>query len=157
MSGVAGPKSRCREPSPGRTLMVMPRSTVIRPWTRFAGALLLVIALCTTSALALGEEGLVTRARGRCSGPSRWALTIRRMAGDALGVRLVVTGGRAGQKWNVFMDHNREGFFAGSRTSGPDGFFVVRRRVANRAGDDIISFGANNVPSHETCEGRASL
>jgi hypothetical protein len=137
--------------------MVMLRGTVIRRWKRLAGAVLLVIALCATSAPAFGEEGLVTRARGRCSGPSRWALTIRRTAGDTLGVRLVVTGGRAGQKWNVFMDHNREGFFAGSRTSGPDGFFVVRRRVANLAGDDIISFGANNVPSHETCEGRASL
>ncbi len=138
--------------------MIVLRGPILRPWTRLAGALLLAVALsATTLSTALAEADQVAR-RGRCSGgPSRWTLAIRRADDDTLRVRLAVTGGRADQKWNVYMDHNREGFFFGSRTSGPGGFFLVRRRVANLAGADTISFGANNVPSNEICRGRASL
>ena len=142
---------------PGRTLMIVLRGSVIRPWARLAGVLLLAAALTAPSfSTVSAETDRVTR-RGRCSDPSRWALTVRRAAGDTLGVRLVVTGGRADQKWNVFLDHNGEGFFAGSRTSGTDGLFIVRRRVANLAGADTIRFAANNVPSNEICRGQASL
>jgi hypothetical protein len=74
-----------------------------------------------------------------------------------LGVRLAVAGGRAGQRWNVFVDHNGVGFFAGSRISGTGGYFTVRQRVPNLAGVDTIRFGASNRKSLETCRGRTSL
>ena len=75
----------------------------------------------------------------------------------ALRVRLTVRGGRAGQRWNIFMDHDGTGFFAGYRISGADGFWVVRKRAPNHAGADTIRFGAHNVITGETCSGRASV
>ncbi|MDP9119587.1 MAG: hypothetical protein M3M93_04820, partial [Actinomycetota bacterium] len=74
----------------------------------------------------------------------------------SLRVRLAVRGGRGGQRWNVFMDHDGNGFFAGNRISGSEGFWVVRRRVSNLPGPDRIGFGAHNVATGETCRGRAS-
>ena len=115
---------------------------------------LAIVSLVVTAVPAAALE-VATVQRARCSGPSRWRLAVVR-DGGALRVRLAVRGGRAGQRWNVFMDHNGTGFFAGYRISGSDGFWVVRRRVANLAGTDIIRFGAHNVVTGETCRGRAS-
>ncbi len=92
---------------------------------------------------------------GTCSGPSHWRLVVRRDARRLL-VRFAVRGGVAGQGWNVFMDHNGSGFFAGTRTSGPGGRFVVRRTVAKRPGVDRIRAGAHNTLSGEICRGRAT-
>jgi hypothetical protein len=115
---------------------------------------LVMVALLVTAAPADAFQVATVR-HARCSGPSRWRLAVVRDAGS-LRVRLAVRGGRPGQRWNVFMDHNGTGFFAGHRISGTDGFWVVRRRVANRAGTDAIRFGAHNVATGETCRGRAS-
>lgn len=98
---------------------------------------------------------IATVRQGACSGPTRWRLGVVR-DGGTLRVRLAVRGGRPRQRWNVFMDHNGKGFFAGFRISGPEGFWVVRRRVPNLAGTDTIRFGAHNVATGETCRGRAS-
>ena len=72
-----------------------------------------------------------------------------------LRVRLTVRGGRAGQRWNIFMDHNRTGFFAGYRISGEAGAWVVRRRVSNLAGTDWIRFGAHNVATGRDLQRRS--
>jgi hypothetical protein len=98
---------------------------------------------------------VATVRQGACSGLSGWRLSVARDGGSQR-VRLAVRGGRAGQRWNVFMDHNGNGFFAGFRISGSEGFWVVRRRVSNLAGPDTIRFGAHNVATGETCRGRAS-
>jgi hypothetical protein len=112
-------------------------------------------AACLALVLVAGSPGLAHAAvnRGECSGPSRWRLAAVPDGGVLL-IRLTVRGGRAGQRWNVFMDHNGTGFFAGHRISGEDGFWIVRKRVANRAGLDRIRFGAHNVVTGETCQGR---
>ena len=68
-----------------------------------------------------------------CTGPSHWRLRVVPDA-NVLRVRLTVRGGRAGQRWNIFMDHDGTGFFAGYRISGADGFWLVRKRVQNHAG-----------------------
>jgi hypothetical protein len=120
-------------------------------WRRRALAVSLVVALIATAHPAAA----VVRA-GACSGPSHWRLRVV-PDGDLLRVRLAVRGGRAGQRWNIFMDHNGTGFFAGHRISGENGSWVVRRRVPDLAGTDTIRFGAHNVASGETCRGRASL
>ena len=91
-----------------------------------------------------------------CTGPSHWRLRVV-PDGGVLRVRLSVRGGRAAQRWNIFMDHNRTGFFAGYRISGEGGAWVVRRRVSNLAGTDWIRFGAHNVVTGETCSGGASV
>lgn len=91
-----------------------------------------------------------------CSVQSHWRLRVVR-DGGILRVRLAVRDGGAGQRWNIFMDHNGTGFFAGYRISAAGGVWVVRRRVRNLVGTDTIRFGAHNVVTGETCRGRASL
>jgi hypothetical protein len=112
---------------------------------------LLIVALIATAPPA---DAVVRR--GECTGPSHWRLRVV-PDGDEIRVRLAVRGGAAGQRWNIFMDHNGTGFFAGFRISGEDGAWVVRKRVPNLDGTDRIRFGAHNVPTGETCRGRASV
>jgi hypothetical protein len=114
-------------------------------------AMLLLVALLVTP-----RPAAAVLREGACTGPSHWRLRVL-PDGDVLRVRLAVRGGRAGQRWNIFMDHNGTGFFAGYRISGEDGAWVVRQRVRNLAGIDTIRFGAHNVATGETCNGRASL
>jgi hypothetical protein len=102
-----------------------------------------------------GVEARVVR-RGECSGPSAWAPGIRRLELGRLRVRFALRGGAEQQKWNVFMDHNGRGFFAGSRLSGTDGLVVVIRRVRNRPGPDTIRVAAHNVRTGEVCRARAT-
>lgn len=118
---------------------------------RRALAVFLIVALIATAHPATA----VVR-QGACSGPSHWRLRVS-PDDDVLRVRLAVRGGRAGQRWNIFMDHNGTGFFAGHRISGENGAWVVRRRVPDLAGTDTIRFGAHNVATGETCSGRASV
>jgi hypothetical protein len=143
-----------RDPTETGTLegeMQPPRGRPAR--VRAVCLLALVSLLVVTGPVAAFETATVRR--GACSGPSGWRLAVVRDAG-LLRVRLAVRGGRAGQRWNVFMDDNGERFFAGIRISGSEGFWVVRRRVPNRAGPDRIGFGAHNVATGETCRGRAA-
>jgi hypothetical protein len=119
--------------------------------------LLVSVLVAAVSLIGPGANAEVAALRrGSCSGPSRWRLTVLPDAG-VLRVRLAVRGGREGQRWNIFMDHNGTGFFAGFRISGSDGLWIVRRRVANLAGVDTIRYGAHNVATGETCRGRTSV
>lgn len=119
-----------------------------------------LVVFVAVAAVVLGGTGanadVASVRRGACSGPSRWRLAVVPDTG-ILRVRLSVRGGRAGQRWNIFMDHDGTGFFAGSRISGTEGLWIVRRRVANLAGVDTIRFGAYNVRTGETCRGRISV
>ena len=116
---------------------------------------LAVVSLVLLAPPADAIEGRIIR-HGACSVQSHWALRLVR-DGGILRVRLAVRDGAAGQRWNIFMDHNGTGFFAGYRISDVNGFWVVRRRVRNLVGTDTIRFGAHNVVTGETCRGRASL
>ena len=159
MTSRSGPRGRATEvplcdPIVRGTLdgaMQPPRGRRAR--VRALCALALVSLVVIAGPVAALEVATVRQ--GACSGLSGWRLFVARDT-SSLRVRLTVRGGRAGQRWNVFMDHNRNGFFAGHRISGSGGFWVVRRRVANRPGIDTISFGAHNVATGETCRGRAS-
>jgi hypothetical protein len=104
----------------------------------------------------LARDGRVVR-RGDCSGPSEWKLEVRREDAGRLRVKLEIEGGRSGQTWHVFLSDNGVGFFAGSRISGSGGRFEVERRTRDRAGNDTIRAGVNNVVSGETCSGKAKL
>jgi hypothetical protein len=117
-----------------------------------------VLAVASLVVLAHPADAIDGRAirHGACSVQSHWTLRVVR-DGGILRVRLAVRDGGAGQRWNIFMDHNGTGFFAGYRISDPTGFWVVRRRVRNLVGTDTIRFGAHNVVTGETCRGRTSL
>jgi hypothetical protein len=103
---------------------------------------------------AAEQQAAVVR-RGPCSGPSRWKLDVRTIADGRLRVRFTVRGGKAGQKWHVFLDHNGRRIFAGSRISQENGLFVVTRRVPDRPRADRFTAGANNTVTGEICKGRA--
>jgi hypothetical protein len=82
---------------------------------------------------------------------------VRSLEDDRLRVRFVIAGGAAGQEWNVFMDHNGVGFFAGSRISERDGLVVVRRRTEDQDGEDRIRAAGHNTVTGETCRGGVTL
>lgn len=138
-----------RRPRHRRTLGdVRDRHTCRRALTTLLVVTLILVAVVVGAAPA---DAVVRE--GSCTGPSHWRLRVVPVGGE-LRVRLAVRGGQAGQRWNAFMDHNGTGFFAGSRISGVDGAWVVRKRVRNLAGTDVIRFGAHNVVTGETCSGR---
>ena len=116
---------------------------------------LAVVSLVVLAPRADAIDGRAIR-HGACSVQSHWTLRLVR-DGGILRVRLAVRDSGAGQRWNIFMDHNGTGFFAGYRISDPIGFWVVRRRVRNLVGTDTIRFGAHNVVTGEICRGRTSL
>jgi hypothetical protein len=115
----------------------------------------LVVSLASPAGSASAFEVAIVR-RGACTGPSHWRLAVV-PDGDVLRVRLSARGGRAGQRWNIFMDRNGTFIFSGYRISGEFGSWVVRRIIRNLPGVDRINFGAHNVRTGETCRGRASV
>ena len=153
----AGPGTEVLLRDPARTRTLDRDVDGNRTRRSFRRTLVLFVAVAAVALAGTGANADVAAVRrGACSGPSRWRLVVAPDAG-ILRVRLSVRGGRADQRWNIFMDHNGTGFFAGSRISGADGLWIVRRRVANLAGLDTIRFGAYNVPTGETCRGRVSV
>jgi hypothetical protein len=123
-----------------------------------ASALLVAAALVATMgsmALASPTLGLTVKAHGDCSGPSEWTLSLHASPASLLTVKYSVKGGRSGQRWNVFVDDNGRGVFAGSRTSGTKGAFSVSVSVANLLGRDKISVASNDTATGETCHARA--
>ena len=153
----AGPGTEVLLRDPARTRTLDRDVDGTRTRRSFRRTLVVFVAVAAVALAGTGANADVAAVRrGACSGPSPWRLVVAPDAG-ILRVRLSVRGGRADQRWNIFMDHNGTGFFAGSRISGTDGLWIVRRRVANLAGVDTIRFGANNVPTGETCRGRVSV
>lgn len=128
-----------------------------------AGAVAIAAFAASFPAPAGAEPATATSARsviarGACrDGPSRWRLALRNEGGGILMVRLLVKGGRPGQRWNIFMDDNGRGFFAGSRVSRAGGLFAVGRRIPNRPGTDHIHFAAHNVVTGSQCRGHAAI
>lgn len=159
MTDRTGPTGRATEVALcNPTARVTLHRTMQQPRVGRAGArALCVLAIVSLVAMAAPAAALevATVRRARCSGPSGWRLAVVR-DGGSLRVSLAVRGGRAGQRWNIFIDHNGRGFFAGYRISKSGGSWVVRRRVSNLPGVDTIGFGAHNVSTGETCRGRAS-
>lgn len=145
---------------PHRTLGRVLRRPNASAWQRVPVAVLLGAVLVSTldagAIRAAAVEPSVAR-RGACSDVSRWRLKVRSIEGDMLRVRFVIAGGAAGEEWNLFMDHNGVGFFAGSRISEHDGLVVVRRRTEDLDGQDRIRAGAHNTATGETCRGGVSL
>lgn len=116
----------------------------------------LPLALALVLVLAAPASALGSRVNrpADCSGASRGALTVRRLDVGVLRVRLVIMGGLEGDEWNVFMDHNGEGFYSGTRIAREGGLVVVRRRTEDLDGADRIRAGAHDTETGETCTAR---
>ncbi|MEX2439584.1 MAG: hypothetical protein WD739_06860 [Actinomycetota bacterium] len=122
---------------------------------------IMLACVLAIAVLAPGWAGADTTAarvsrRGACSGPSVWKLSVARDAGR-LTIRFLVRGGKADQRWNVFISDNGERVFTGSRISGAGGYFAVRADTRDRAGRDRIKASAVNTVSGESCRGRAAI
>ena len=119
----------------------------------------LATTLPATPAGALTAEPVTIEraevARGPCTLASRWRLAVRRVD-RGLRVALLLRTPKPDQRWNIFIEHDLEGIFAGSRRSDLEGRVVVRRTVPDHPDVDRFRFGANNTVTGETCRGRVS-
>jgi hypothetical protein len=92
--------------------------------------------------------------RGPCTGASTWRLRVVALPTAELRVRFTIVGGAAGETWNLFMDSDGIGFFAGSRVSDVRGLVSVRRRTADGPAVELIRATAHDVATGEICRGR---
>ncbi|MEX2421213.1 MAG: hypothetical protein WD670_05280, partial [Actinomycetota bacterium] len=69
--------------------------------------------ICSAAASVSAVAGPSIGRDGACTDASRWKLKVRSADEGTLRVRFAIAGGAAGEKWNLFMDHNGVGFFAG--------------------------------------------
>lgn len=123
-----------------------------------AAAVVIATAVCSAAAPPVSAvAGPSIGRHGACTDASSWRLKVRSADEGTLRVRFVIAGGAAGEKWNLFMDHNGVGFFAGSRISGDDGLVVVRRRTNDLDGSDTIRATAHDTVTGETCSARVTL
>jgi len=91
---------------------------------------------------------------GDCTGISTWQIRVVTLVTSELRVRFLMLGGDEGQTWNVYLDRDGVGFFAGSRESGVGGLVKVRQRIPDLAGEDVIRAAGHNVVTGEVCRGR---
>ena len=121
-------------------------------------AVVAIVVVCLTgpAVRARAVEPPAAMARGACSEASRWRLGVIRVdRGFRVGVILRTP--RAGQRWNIFLEHDRVGIFAGARRTDLDGRVVVRRIVTDHPGTDRFRVGAHNTATGETCRGRVRI
>jgi len=116
----------------------------------------LVSAVATLSpTAALAKDGDV-RAKGKCSKTSSAKLKLS-AEGARIETEFEVDQNRNGVRWTVTL--RRNGALATSTkatTKAPSGSFIVRRRLRNGAGTDIVAAKAVS-PSGETCTARATF
>jgi hypothetical protein len=114
-------------------------------------AVLTAGALLASPARARDDE---IRREGACSGPSDWRLRVRKEDAGKLGVRFEIEHGASGQVWEVFLSDNGARFFAGTRTSGSNGYLRVRKLTKDRSGNDRIKGYGYNRATGEICSGK---
>jgi hypothetical protein len=145
---IMRPGKLARVPRPRRTVLVLVLLAV-------------VVAIVSPSAVAtpsvVGSVSGVIR-HGLCvGGPSHWRLRMTAETDGLLLVRFRIGGGTPGDTWNLFLDHNGTGFFAGSRVANEIGVVRVRRRTADLAGADVIRAAGHDVATGEVCRGRVDI
>ena len=113
------------------------------------------LAMLSSPSVSAGLGGLPHSARhGDCTGISDWQLRVVTLSTSELRVRFLVLGGDEGQTWNVYLDRDGVGFFAGSRESGVGGLVKVRQRIPDQPGEEVIRAAGHNVVTGEVCRGR---
>jgi hypothetical protein len=127
---------------------------------RRKGMLALAIVIMSTSIAAASSVGPVAGVarHGACvGGPSSWRLRVTADGAGMLVVRFRLAGGSPGETWNLFLDQNGTGFFAGSRVSDENGLVRVRRPTADLSGEDVIRAAGHDVATGEICRGRVRI
>lgn len=157
---VPRPKSRCRDDVAAPTLSRVIRGTFLRSSSGRIAALGLAVSIALSSvvsASAVGSAPSVVRQGACVGGPSHWRLRVFADAAGMLVVRFRLSGGSPGETWNVFLDQNGTGFFAGSRVSDESGLVRVRRRTEDLPGVEVIRAAGHDVVTGEICRGRVII
>jgi hypothetical protein len=116
-----------------------------------------IVCSCIAPAVAVVPAAGVAR-HGVCvGGLSSWRLRATSDGAGALVVRFRLTGGSPGETWNLFLDDNGSGFFAGSRVSDATGLVRVRRSTDDLIGEDVIRAAGHDVATGEVCRGRVRI
>lgn len=140
------------------TLVAMTVRRSHRPATALVLTLSLAVMLVYSSPASAVPLGASLVHRGACDpGPSHWKLRVLTDDTGLLIVRFALVGGEPGHTWNLFLDQNGTGFFAGSRVSGDLGFVRVGRRTPDAPGTDVISAAGHDVATGEICRGRIRI
>lgn len=119
----------------------------------------LVVAALSVSTLALSApqataKGVEVRTAGNCTAGTDWKLKAKRDDGR-LEVEFEADSNRRGQRWAVRLADNGVTVWSGHRTTaGRSASFSVEKRIANRAGADVITVRATNPRTGEVCRGR---
>jgi hypothetical protein len=117
--------------------------------------LVLPLAAALPASAKSGRPGV--RASGACSGPSHWKLSAKTDNGR-IEVEAEVDTPANGRTWNwQLADQGTKVASGQAVTHAPSGSFTVQRRLANRAGTDVITFKARALRSGETCQGTVRL
>ena len=103
-----------------------------------------------------GNDGRVEK-RGACTSGAVWKLKGKH-DDRRLEVELEVDSNRNGQTWNVVLTDNGATVFSGARTTvAPSGSFEVERKIADRAGADVIRATATNPATGQRCAGAITV
>ena len=112
------------------------------------------LATMPNAQAAVSAEPVRAARHGDCTGVSHWQLRVVTLDTSELRVRFLVFGGEEGQTWNVYLDRDGVGFFAGSRDAGIGGLVHVRQRIPDLPGEELIRAAGHNVVTGEVCRGR---
>lgn len=127
--------------------------TTTRARRTLAAAALTTVLAATAAPAAIAKDAEV-RASGTCSRGAVWKLKAKADDGR-LEVELEVDSNRVGQVWSWSMSDNGARVASGSaRTLAPSGSFEVERRIANRAGADVITATSRHAATGQTCRAR---
>jgi hypothetical protein len=120
---------------------------------RTVSAVLLAAVLVVSAMGSASARDDERRHRGACTGSSDWKLVVRHEDARTLKVKFEIEHGASGQVWELFLSDNGTRFFAGTRTSGTDGYVRVVRFTKDRDGTDRIRGYGYNRATGEVCSG----
>ena len=164
MTGHDGPATEVPLSSPdlpgNLDAMSARRAVNTKGWRTCGPAAALVLVLAFAPAARAGVPSADIVRQGPCSGAGHWRLRVGPddSSPSMLDVRFQLAGGSAGDTWNLYLDQNGTGFFAGSRVSGALGLVRISQLTPDSVGTtDVIGAAAHDIATGEVCQGRVRL
>ena len=121
---------------------------------RLAGAA--AVALGMSAVLSLPAQAASSDAKGTCSGTSTTKVKAD-VKKDTIVVKAKVATDVAGELWVYAIADNSVPVATGEETTGSNGKFKVKAKIANLEGTDTIDFSAIDSVTGETCTAQVVL
>lgn len=116
--------------------------------------------LATSAVMAVGApvaaQDVEREARGRCTGTSRWELSLEKEYGR-IEVDLEIDTARRGRAWKVVLHHDGTQIVNRQRRTDREGEIDLRRLRRDTPGLDRFSFKAIDRVNGEVCRGKLSI